>query len=147
MRRWWRRYYQKFISLEGAPKAIALGFAVGTFISFNPILGTQTILALLIASLFRVHLGAMLLGTWIGSNPITIAPAWAGQFFLGKWLLGYSDIVLPEKSWNIDSFLDLGWEVLSSLLLGWMFLGIGFGILSYFLVKWSMKKIQEPDIA
>ena len=145
MRRWFRRYYQKFISLEGAPKAIALGFAVGTFVSFNPVLGTHTILALLIASIFRMHLGAMLLGTWVGSNPITIAPAWAGQFFLGKWLLRQPELVLPAKSWNFDHIMDLGWGVLISLLLGGAIIGATCAVLSYPAVKWSMKKIQAPD--
>lgn len=142
MKKYFLRYYQRFISLQGIPRMLALAFAVGVAISFLPLIGTHTVLAILISSLFRMNLSGMLLGTWVGSNPLTIAPAFAGEFYLGKWLLGYSDLAIPIWDWNLAAIWDLGWEIISSMIVGGMVIGVGIAILSYPVVRWLFRRIQ-----
>ena len=124
------------------PRMLALAFAIGVAISFFPFIGTHTILAVVISSIFRMNLSGMLLGTWVGTNPITIAPAFAGEFYLGKWLLGYKELVIPIWEWNLSAILDLGWEIISSMVVGGLMLGISVAFLTYPLVRWLFRRIQ-----
>lgn len=51
--------------LDGPPQRIAAALALGVFISCTPLYGVQTVLALLLAALFRLNKTATVLGTWL----------------------------------------------------------------------------------
>jgi hypothetical protein len=53
------------LHLDDPPWRIALALALGVFISCTPLYGVQTVLALLLATLFRLNKAATVLGTWL----------------------------------------------------------------------------------
>jgi uncharacterized protein (DUF2062 family) len=53
------------LHLDDPPWRIALALALGVFISCTPLYGMQTVLALLLATLFRLNKAATVLGTWL----------------------------------------------------------------------------------
>ena len=50
---------------DDPPRRIALALAVGVFISCTPLYGVQTVLALLLATIFRLNKAVTLAGTWL----------------------------------------------------------------------------------
>jgi uncharacterized protein (DUF2062 family) len=74
------------LQLDDSPWRSALALAVGVFISFTPFWGFQTLLALLIATVFRLNRAVTVTGTWL--NLPWFAPfVYAGAVKLGALML------------------------------------------------------------
>lgn len=56
--------FRGLLHLDDPPRRLACALAVGVFISCTPFWGLQTLLAILVAGLFRLNRAATLLGTW-----------------------------------------------------------------------------------
>ncbi|WP_323035854.1 DUF2062 domain-containing protein [Pararhodobacter sp.] len=87
----WRRattyVLHRMRRLPDTPERIALGIAVGSFVSFLPLYGLHFASAALLAWIFRGNILAALLGTFYG-NPITFPFMAVSALELGHWLLG-----------------------------------------------------------
>lgn len=88
----WRRAIEylahRLRRLPDTPHRIALGVAVGVFVSFTPFFGVHVGAAAALAWILRANVVASLIGTLVG-NPVTIpliAPIALG---LGRKILGY----------------------------------------------------------
>jgi uncharacterized protein (DUF2062 family) len=55
MRRRLKAHGRKLFVIKDTPHAIASGAAIGVFLGFTPLFGLKTLLALLLAALFRVN--------------------------------------------------------------------------------------------
>ncbi|MGH7311879.1 MAG: DUF2062 domain-containing protein, partial [Candidatus Rokuibacteriota bacterium] len=53
------------LHLDDPPGKIALALAVGVFISCTPLLGLQTILAILVATVFPLNRAVTVTGVWL----------------------------------------------------------------------------------
>lgn len=53
------------LHLDDPPRRLACALAVGVFISCTPFWGLQTLLAIVLAGVFRLNRAVTLLGTWI----------------------------------------------------------------------------------
>lgn len=95
LRRWFQSGWRSLtgiVALPGAPHAIALGAAIGTFIAFTPTLGLQLVLAAALAYLCRASAPAALAAVWI-TNPLTAAPIYAATYQLGSHLYPHANPV------------------------------------------------------
>jgi uncharacterized protein (DUF2062 family) len=82
----WRARLSVLLPHDESPWRTALALAIGVFISFTPFWGFQTILALLLATVFRLNRAVTLTGTWL--NLPWFAPfIYAGAVKLGAWML------------------------------------------------------------
>ena len=118
--------------LEGNPHYIALGMAVGIFVSITPIIPLQTIVAIALAYLVRGSKSAAALGTWL-SNPLTIPVVYYANYKLGCMLLGYQKTL---DSITFDSFsqlMELGLEVTWAMIVGGVVIGAILGVAAYFI--------------
>ncbi len=106
------------LHLDDPPWRIALAFAVGVFISFTPFYGVQTLLAILVATLFRLNKAVTVTAAWI--NLPWFAPLiYAAGFKLGTRLV-------PDLE---------GLSGLSlSLLIGTSLLGLAAAVVTYVVV-------------
>src|SRR5207247_4542045 len=86
--------------VEDTPNREALAFAIVLFISFFPLLGIHTGLALGIVIAFRLSRVAILTGAWV-NNPWTIAPMYTAGTLLGCAILGVSPEGLGEIDWSL----------------------------------------------
>ena len=75
------------LRLRDSVRAIAVGVAAGTFISFTPLMGLHIVLAMGLAWLFRGNLMAAVLGTAVG-NPFTFPAIWLATYRVGSSILG-----------------------------------------------------------
>ena len=53
------------LRLEDSPRQLAAALAVGVFISCTPFWGLQTLLSIVVASLFRLNRAVTITGTWL----------------------------------------------------------------------------------
>ncbi|WP_312846869.1 DUF2062 domain-containing protein [Stappia sediminis] len=144
------RYFSKrILRLTGSPHAIALGFAAGAFASITPLIGFHFILSFIIAFIIGGNMLAAALGTAVG-NPFTFPFIWTSTYKLGTLILhgearhfrsnalkGELGETLFEKS------LDTLWPVLKPMFVGSIPIGIAVGVLSYFIVYYSVHAYQR----
>ena len=69
-----RATFRRLLALDDPPERTALAFAIGVFIAFSPFLGLHTILATLIAFVFRFNKVAIYTGTFINNPFLTLIP-------------------------------------------------------------------------
>ncbi len=90
----------RVVRLSDASWRIAAGLAIGTSVSFTPLVGTHFIQAGLVAYLSRVNLIASLIGTFAG-NPWTFPFMWWASIILGSFFFGFiglpAETALPDK--------------------------------------------------
>ena len=138
------KFYDKFISLKGNPRNIAMGFAIGVFIGFTPTVPLQMVLVSAVAILFRQNLAAAYLGAWVIPNPFIVPLFYFAEFRIGKYLLGMDDSSLTLPDFSVLNLLNLGWNVALPLLTGGIVLATICAIPSYFvalkLIIFSRKK-------
>ena len=117
--------------LEGNPHYIALGMAVGIFISITPIIPLQTLVAVTLAFLVQGSKSAAALGTWL-SNPITIPVVYYADYKLGCILLNCKTTVKNIAFNSFSELMNLGIEVTSAMLVGSLVIGLVLGGIAYF---------------
>ena len=122
--------------LSATPHAVALGFAVGVFSALSPVLGTQMMMAALIAWIVGGSIVAAILGTFIG-NPLTYPLFWYSTYEVGNWMLG-----TRGAKHNIDlsngifqSSLAHLWPILKPMTVGCIPVGLLLAGVSYVIVK------------
>lgn len=71
------------VRLRRSPRAIAGGFALGTFVAFTPTIGIQFAIAIFLATLFNVNRPASLVTIWI-TNVATAAPIYTLNYWVGS---------------------------------------------------------------
>lgn len=130
--------------LQGSPRSLALGSAVGAAIGITPTLPFHTVLILAAALLFRVNPIAAIVSATLISNPLTFVP-----HYYAAWWVG--DQLIPHRlSWNqindllylinhegfIESFKTLcavGYNAILVMMVGGMVLALPTGIITYFI--------------
>lgn len=60
-----RARFYALLHLDDPPQRLALALAVGVFISCTPFWGLQTVLSLVVATIFRLNRAVTVTGTWI----------------------------------------------------------------------------------
>ena len=126
-------FYEKFIRLQGEPKAISAGFAIGVFVGVTPTIPFHTAILVMICLLFRKHITAAYLGSWVVSNPLTIPMFYFLQYELGRILLGMQNCHLTPTDYSLGAIATLGWEILLPLLTGGFIMAPFFAVPAYFI--------------
>jgi uncharacterized protein (DUF2062 family) len=117
--------------LEGNPHYLALGMAVGIFVSITPIIPFQTLVAIALAFVVRGSKSAAVLGTWL-SNPLTIPLVYFLNYKLGCALLGYQAVSDNIAFDSFSQLMALGLEVTLAMMLGGVVIGAVLGLVAYF---------------
>ena len=140
------RLLEAFLHLDDTPRRIAAAFGVGVYISFHPLFGLHTLMALAIAFAFRLSRAAVLVGIYV-NNPWTMAPMYIAGTTLGCWILGVPLDGLGDIAW--DDWDERGFYriLLLSLkpylwpyVLGNTILGIVCGSIAYLVLRWFLER-------
>lgn len=145
-------YYKLVIfRLKSHPRNIARGLAAGTFAGCFPLFGLQIIMAILLAMIIRGNKLAAITGTWI-SNPFTYIPIFLFNFQIGRLFLLLFNLHIASQhqlELQVDSwahFKDAGMEIIVTLLIGSLIIGLIVSLIVYFLtlILLAQKKNQKP---
>lgn len=130
------------LSLDAHPGHIAIGFAVGVFISFTPFFGLHTLLAIALAFLFRLNKLTCLTGSCV-NTPLTVVPVLAASYRLGEIVLGNKP--LPFHVTKLDWSSLKGYA--SAVILGSSVIGFFAALAGYALCYWLVITLRKKDPA
>jgi uncharacterized protein len=143
--RYWRYFYLRLLRLRGNPEAIARGLAMGVFTGCFPFFGLQTLLAILLAIVFKGNKIAAAAATWI-SNPLTSVPIFAFNFHIGTLIIGGRDFAFDQLDFkSVSKVIDLGANFAITLLLGSLIVGSIASFCTYIISLRLIKKLQQND--
>ena len=134
--------FKKILSLDAHPGHIAVGFAVGVFISFTPFFGLHTPMAIVMAFIFRLNKVTCITGAWV-NTPLTTVPVLAASYKLGELLLGNKPALFRVTSleWNaLKSYA-------SAIILGSSVIGFFAALIGYALCYWLVVAFRKNDPA
>ncbi|MDV3002246.1 MAG: hypothetical protein N5P05_003852 [Chroococcopsis gigantea SAG 12.99] len=147
-----RYWLIRLTRLQGHPREIARGLAVGVFSGFFPWFGLQIFIAIFFAFIVRGNKIAAAAATWV-SNPLTYIPLFAFNYKVGEWLSGKPDNPIDFSSFKPDetfitSLLNLGGDFLITMFIGCLLTGIIAAIITYFislrfLLKWRESRREK----
>ena len=83
-----RASLRRLLAIDDPPERTALAFSIGIFIAFSPFLGLHTILATLLAFLFRFNKIAIYTGTFVNNPFLTLAPIIVASYAVGAFIMG-----------------------------------------------------------
>lgn len=152
---------QRLSHLRASPHEIALGCAAGAFMSVTPLLGVQTLLAVVLAALLRASIPAAVIGTCVG-NPLSWPFIWAATYAMGLQITGLQGMLDPSSIernvmliWHaflersphlVDATAALLWPLLLPMLAGSLPLGLLTAAIVYYISRnfvrgWRLRRI------
>jgi uncharacterized protein (DUF2062 family) len=105
-----RRTLSNLLNLDDPPERTALAFAIGAFIGFSPLLGLHTIIAAIVAVVWRLNKLAIFSGSYI-NNPWTLTPIVVASWAIGRWFIGSPVIELPAFSLSAMTTTEFWWVI------------------------------------
>ena len=91
-----RASFRRLLAIDDPPERTALAFSIGIFIAFSPFLGLHTILATLLAFLFRFNKIAIYTGTFVNNPFLTLVPIIVASYAVGAFMMGRPLRIPPE---------------------------------------------------
>jgi uncharacterized protein (DUF2062 family) len=138
------------LQLDDTAHSIALGTAIGFFIAWTPTVGIHMILVVAVAVLLRANKVAGLIAVYL-SNPITVAPMYYLDYWLGaqvlhnKFTFAEMQALLDYHGW--DGFKRALWtlcvELAGPMWLGGLVLAIGHAIPGYYITRWAVERYRR----
>lgn len=147
-----RQWLHTLLTLNGSPRGVAGGFALGLSLSLVPVPFAGMFLALATAPLLRCNLPATYAGTAV-VNPLTGPFLYFAELWLGLWVMGRA---LP--SWSRMEQLDAAgwWGELEHAVLPFVVgagmlcaaaVAISFPLLWWMVARWQARHPHAPDVA
>ncbi len=136
-----RKFIERVKTLRGDPQYVAMGMALGVFVSVTPTIPFHTIIAIALAFVLRGSKPAAAVGVWF-SNPITIPVFYIASYKTGMFMLGKS-IPRDINYESIRELMTLGLDVTVATIAGGAILGIVPGIAAYFITRKIFTKIRS----
>lgn len=144
--RFFRSIGSKLFKLEGSPRHIAGGYALGTVIGMLPLPAFKFLIAIALAACVRLNKKAACVAVF-NVNPFTAVFIFSFNYWLGKNLLGIrSDFAFPEQLDSVffRSLLAEGRNALLALTFGGLLSGAVLATCFYFLLLYLLKKRAQP---
>ncbi len=149
-----RFFIYRVLHVDDTPHRIALGLAIGIFVTWTPTMGLQMILTVLLASLMRANKFVGVPFVWI-SNPVTAVPLYGLNYLVGTWILpdGYSVTEFTE-SVSKAIFTGGGWadkitawwgatiDFFWPLWIGSIVVALILAVPTYFVTRWAVVRYR-----
>jgi len=100
-----KAWFIHLLHLDESVHSIALGTAIGVFISMTPTIGFQMLLIFFVTSVFRANRVAGVPMAWI-TNPATILPIYSFNLLVGITVAGGSDEMIREFERALQGIVD-----------------------------------------
>ena len=145
-----RFFIYRVLHVDDTPHRIALGLAVGIFITWTPTIGLQMVLTVAVSALLGANKVVGVPFVWI-SNPATLGPIYVPNYLLGCLLLRQRPIdiaalfaTLETKGWLsfLKGLWDAGVNVFVSLWVGSILVGLVLAVPTYFLTRYAVVRYR-----
>ena len=130
------------LHVDDPPHRLALGAALGVFVTFTPTVGFQMLVVLFLAWLLRANKAIGVPLVWL-SNPATFVPIFYPCYVLGRLILGrppiregwawWKELATPPEGWAtaIAFYWAKFLEIALPLWVGCLVVGLILGYLTY----------------
>lgn len=136
-----KAFYARIKELQGDPRHIAKGMAIGVFTGVTPTIPFHTVIAIALAFILRGSKPAAIIGSFV-ANPITIPFIYVACFKVGTFILN-KPIPFDVKFESITALMTLGLDVTIAMIIGSAILGILPTIIAYILTYRIMTTVRE----
>ena len=136
-----KAFYVRIKELQGDPRHIAMGMAVGVFTGVTPTVPFHTVIAIALAFILKCSKPAAIIGSFV-ANPITIPFIYVACFKVGTFILN-KPIPFDAKFESITTLMTLGLDVTIAMIIGSAILGILPAIIAYILTYRIMTTMRE----
>ncbi len=144
-------FIYRVLHIDDTPHRIALGVAIGMFITWTPTVGFQMLLVLALAWLLGANKLVGVPFVWI-SNPATIVPIFLPNYYLGRWVLGgnseapdFTKAMAFSGSWleTVQNWWAATWQVFWPLWVGSIIAGLFLGAVTYGLIYYAVIEYRK----
>ena len=136
-----KAFYVRIKELQGDPRHIAMGMAIGVFTGVTPTVPFHTVIAIALAFILKCSKPAAIIGSFV-ANPITIPFIYVACFKVGTFILN-KPIPFDAKFESITTLMTLGLDVTIAMIIGSAILGILPAIIAYILTYRIMTTMRE----
>lgn len=136
----YREFINRVKKLHGDPNYVAMGMAIGVFVSLTPTIPFHTVIAITLAFALKGSKPAAAIGVWF-SNPVTAPFFYLGSYKVGMLILGKS-APFDAKYESILELMKLGMDVTIAMIIGGIALGILPSIVAFFITRKIIRKIR-----
>jgi uncharacterized protein (DUF2062 family) len=145
-----RSTFRRLLALDDPPERTALAFAIGVFIAFSPFLGLHTIMATLVAFLFRFNKVAIYSGTFINNPFLTLVPIIIASYAVGALVLG-RPLRIPSEGIEFlkephlltrdyyDQLFRESWQIVWPFTIGATVLSVVCSLIAYPVTLWLLR--------
>jgi hypothetical protein len=149
-----RFFIYRVLHVDDTPHRIALGVAIGIFVTWTPTIGFQMVLTVALSALLRANKAVGVPFVWI-SNPLTLGPVYGPNYLLGCWLLGgryhgghflhFLKAAASGSGWmeRLNAIWKAMWTIFWPLWTGSIVVGLLLGLLSYFATRWAVIRYRR----
>ena len=150
-----RFFIYRVLHVDDTPHRIALGLAIGIFITWTPTMGLQMILTIMVASLMRANKFVGVPFVWI-SNPVTAVPLYGFNYLVGTWVLpGDYPVSKFTESLSKAVFIGGGWmdkigawweatiDFFLPLWIGSIMVALILAVPTYVVTRWAIMKYRK----
>jgi len=139
--------FHTILHADDPPHRLALGLAIGMFMTFTPTVGFQMILTAFFAWLLRANKLVGLPIVWI-SNPATIVPIFYMCYKVGRWSLGMEPVdagwwaTLADPPGTFWAQVSFYWgrftEIAAPLWVGSLLVAMVIGYVTYYISYYAI---------
>jgi len=155
-----RSAFRRLLAIDDPPERTALAFSIGVFIAFSPFLGLHTIMATLVAFIFRFNKIAIYTGTFINNPFLTLVPIIIASYAVGAFILG-RPLSIPDEGLELlknprifsgeyyQQLFVQGWSIVWPFSVGAMALSVVCSVLAYPLTLRALRAyrtLKKPQI-
>ncbi len=130
-------------SLNGEPRYVAMGMAIGIFVSATPTIPFQTLIAVALSFIMRGSKAAAAVGVWL-SNPITFPIFYLASYKTGTFLFGMTGLEDMAGQTTAD-LVKSGIHITVAAILGGILIGIILAVGAYFITHRIVTKIRSRE--
>ena len=145
------------IRIKDSASAIAVGVAVGVFVSFTPLMGLHILLAVALAWVLGGNMVASVIGTAVG-NPLTFPFIWLATYRAGSWALGERGakeetatnfgaevwrMISEREGGLLDALIGIGENFIGPMLVGGVPMGLAAAFAAYWMTKPTVAAFQD----
>lgn len=149
-----RKAFRRLLAIDDPPERTALAFSIGVFIAFSPFLGLHTILATLLAFIFRFNKIAIYSGTFVNNPVLTLVPIIIASYAVGAFIMGRPLRIPPEgvdllrhpaifSSDYYNRIFVQSWYIVKPFALGGIVLSVVCSLLAYPLTLRSLRAYRR----
>ncbi|HEV2836272.1 MAG TPA: DUF2062 domain-containing protein [Pyrinomonadaceae bacterium] len=137
-----RAAFRRLLAIDDPPERTALAFSIGVFIAFSPFLGLHTIMATVLAFVFRFNKIAIYTGTFINNPIFTLVPIIIASYAVGAFVLGRPmripdeglELLKNPQMFSVDYYRRIfvqSWDIAWPFAVGGMVLSVVCSVLAY----------------